>query len=269
MEIGIIKNKSELEKVLSFFQEQGFSTGSATSWHDSKIRYIIESENVNKLNIKFDHQNDFIKSDDAWLTTNDKEQVLRKLYWVNDYDEVQKIAKHFFSKFTVNDKIDELLKHFSLEEDDTCTIPPVNSEPSYSDVDGWYKFRIKYGVDDSGDFYFRNNHRNEVKVFNFDKKSIKISGIKKYEGLHEFRKLYELLYGGTPLNFDIDNKGVWQDLGEIQLKSYKNGTTELSGNIKKFKDYFYNKIKKTLYTFTVVFHDGKKEFLEMDIKYKD
>ena len=177
MNIESITNRKDLKKVLQFLEDQGFGyVMGELKFHEKKIDNIISKANTLKIEY-------------------DKNKLDREINGSEDYDEIERIAKNFFSKFNPDDKINELINKLSIKEDERCQTPSWNF-PDSAEIISWVNFRIKYNLKDEFD------GSDYVNYYNFDKKFIKISFFDKF---WEFIQLYELIYGEKPKNF-ADNQ---------------------------------------------------------------
>ena len=101
-----IKNTDDLKKVLKFLDEQGFGYIAEWELHQKKIDHIISKNNT--------------------LTINHDSKLKNELIKLKDYDEIDKEAKNYFSKFNVDDKVSEYLNTFYIHSDDSCSAPSNN-----------------------------------------------------------------------------------------------------------------------------------------------
>lgn len=232
-----IKSYDELKELFDLIQDQGFSYLDAYKAHNSKVSHIINKNNT--LNIKVD------------------DNFQRELYDLNSYEEIDKKAKEYFSKFSSVDKINELLNSFNLKSDGNGRAPSNWSEPG--EIIKWIKFRKKYNLKDE---YKPWAH---VFYYNLDKNILKIKFPE--HGNYDFRALYQLVFNekcDDILNAYNRSYGRWYNIGKISIKFYQNGNADIKGNLDKFKEYYY-KYLKSLKRDIVIKYKGKIEkFLEKD-----
>jgi hypothetical protein len=77
----------------------------------------------------------------------------------------------------------------------------------------------------------------------------------------QFELFYKLIFNKECENFDSKKTGVWQNLGEIEVKLFQNGNLNIKGNLKKLKELFFNYLKNTNYSNRVIFYNKKKEII--------
>jgi hypothetical protein len=204
-----IKTQAELKEILKFLDEQGFGYHSDWDFHQKKVNHIIN--NVNTHNVKYD---------------SDLTDKLKKL---NDYDEIEKEAKIYFSKFSSVDRIMELLNEFYLAQDESVRTP--YSRPDTKDILAWSAFKKKYNLKDSiGTGVY-------LSFYNLDKNYLKIN-FGNYKGW-EFKVLYKLVFNEETKEFNDKKVGEWQDLGKIEIKFFQNGKANIKGDLKKLKEYYF------------------------------
>lgn len=226
-----IKSREDLKKVLKFLEDEGFGYTSDSDFHKKKVDKTIS--NYNKLNIKYD---DHLKND---------------LSKVSDYDQMEKDAENYFSKFGVDDKIFEIIQKFRFPEDEKAQTP--SAYPNKRDIVAWVKFKNKYDLKDD---YQANEY---FYVYNFDKNFLKFYFPEYSE--YEFKRLYELIMQEKCNdNFDSRTFGNWQDLGKIEIKFFKNRSATIKGDIGKFKDYYYKYEKNQKYGNIILIKNKTKEF---------
>lgn len=229
-----INNKKQLGQIFDDLNEQGFGYFNTWEAHESKVNSIINKNN--ELNIGYD-----------------KYEVDKLIGNIGNYDEIDKITKKHFSKFKPDDKIKELLNIFYLKADATVR-PPSHRWPDKKEIFEWVKFKKRWNIN-------RELNVNwNFSAYNLDKNIIKINNPNRdsYSSWN-FTKLYELLYGKKPeKELSNMNYGDWQDLGEIQVKVFKNGTMNIKGNIKEFKKYLYNNISRDC----LIIYNNKREIRE-------
>lgn len=213
-----IKTKSDLKDILNFLDKQGFGYISDWELHNKKINHIINKNNT--LGVKYD---DKLKSN---------------LEKYNNYEDADKEAKKYFSKFGVDDKIFELLNEFYLESDESNRTPYIN--PSRKDIIEWYEFAKKHNLTDKDTE--KIGISKFITFYNLDKNFIKVR-FGSYKSW-EFKKLYELVFGEEPKEFNEKKIGDWQDLGKIQIKFFQKGTIAIKGDLIKLKEYYYKYLKK-------------------------
>jgi hypothetical protein len=223
-----INSEAELKYILNFLDSQGFGYFSSWEHHQRKIEDIIS--NANTLNINYD---DKLKSD---LIKN------------TNYIEAKKQADIYFSKFKPDDKIYELLNTFSIISDDSSK-PPSYNYCDNNDIIKWVNFRLKCNVKDE----FNPDRR--VEYYNLDKNYLKIN----YSDNYEFKKLYALIYSEEIKDVSLNKIGEWIDIGKIEIKFFANGNANIKGDIQKFKEYYYNYIKKQKYSHLVIDYNKKRE----------
>ena len=110
-----IKTRQELEALLKSLSDQGFGYIGDSDPHKRKIEKIINSNN--KLNVDVDKDSKFKSS----------------MHSLNDYEEAERVAKEYFSKFSPDDKIFEILDKLYLSSDDSGSMPS-NNNPSAKDI---------------------------------------------------------------------------------------------------------------------------------------
>jgi len=224
----IIKTKEELDALFDALKDQGFGYFYTYEAHQKKIDKIIYSSN--KLNVSVD--------------SKFKENLLR----VNDYVQAEKDAQSHFSKFKPDDKINELLKKFSLQSDELGKIPTHYA--STQEIIAWVDFRTKYNLKDVFD------KGSNVDYYNLDKNFLKI-----YYGDngYDFKTLYSLIYEKPCPDYSRKDVGVWIDLSPMEIKIFANGTANIRGDIKKFKEYFYKNLKNETYGNDIIKYNDKVE----------
>lgn len=219
IQFPIIKTREDLSSLIDYLSTHGFGYISEYELHNRKINNIIN--NANKMNIDYDNR---FKS---------------KLIGFNDYDEAEKEANIFFSKYTINDKIFEFLRRFSIHSDESARVP-YNS-PSNSDVIEWYEFKSKHKLKDE---YPTGSL---VSYYNLDKNYLKIYyNSDKY---YEFNELYKYIFNEKPEN-ELEYRtetGVWINMGKIEFKSFSKGGANIKGNIQIFKEYYMKKLTNESY----------------------
>ena len=229
---GDIKTEEELQKVIKYLENQGFHIkDSYWELHNRKIENIFNKANT--LGIKYDN----------------KELVDIKK--VKNYDEAEKIAKKYFSKFNPDDKIYELLSSFYIEPDSFSDMPSYNS-PSTGDVINWVDFRLKHNLKD---IFKSDSFSARVEYINLDKNFIKIH----FGNSWDFDKLYNLVFNEEPEKYSESKAGIWQDLGKIQIKIFSKGTAQIKGDITKLKEHYYKFIIDKKYNGLIIKYNGKTE----------
>lgn len=227
----IIKTKQELEKILDDLSEQGFGYFNRYDAHQRKIEKIINVNN--KLNVSVDSE------------------FKNNLQRVDDYVQAEKIAKEHFSKFKPDDKINELLKKFSIQYDDSAGIPSNYADAN--EIIRWVEFRTKYNLKDEFDKGYN------VQYYNLDKSFLKIYY---NDNQYDFSTLYGLIYGKSCPDYDRKSIGVWIDLNPLELKIFANGYANIRGDIKKFKEYFYKTLKSERYGNSIIKYNDKIEIIK-------
>ena len=80
-----------------------------------------------------------------------------------------------------------------------------------------------------------------VNIYDIDKNMLKI---RFYEGKeYDFKFFYELLFNKKPNDVKLLEYGKWLDLGEIQIKRYKNNNCDIKGNISDLKKHIFDYLK--------------------------
>lgn len=224
-----IKSRSELKKLLKSLEEQGFGYQYDWNFHNRKVDEIIS--NANKLGVKLDSE------------------IKEKLSRLDNYDEIEKEANKFFSKYNPEDKIFELFNNIYLSEDDVGRIP--YSRPDNKEVIEWFKFRKKYNL---LDIY---NPGTNFHAYNLDKNMLKI----RCDETYKFRELYKLILNEECLEFN-SKYGVWQNLGKIEIKLFMNNYANIKGpGLKEFKNYYYKYIKNKDYGNNIIIYNKKQEVI--------
>jgi hypothetical protein len=208
-----IRTKEELQKVLKFLEEQGFGYQSDYELHQKKIQSILSKSNT--LNINYD------------------DKFKDELTKFKNYEEAEKEANKFFSKFGVDDKIFELLNTFYIVSDDECRTP--YSSPDSKNIIEWFEFKTKFNLKDE---LFGTGEL--IEFYNLDKNYIKIR-YGQYKDW-DFKRLYKLIFDEDPNEFG-NRAGELYDLGKIQIKFFAKGGANIKGDLKKFKEYFYKLLK--------------------------
>lgn len=223
-----IKTHSDLKKLLKFLDEQGFGYHSEWEFHQKKINHIISKNNT--LGVKYD------------------EKIKDKLYKLEDYDEIDKEAKKYFSNFSVDDKIFEYIKTFRIIADDSCSTPWKS--PSDSDIIAWVDFKKKYNLKD--EFGVSKT----VNIYNLDKNFLKIN-FPQYK-TYEFEALYNYIFNEKCADFsDTKMTGVWQNLGKIEIKFFKKAGANIKGDLTKLKEYYFKELTEKVYYHMVIKYNGK------------
>ena len=226
-----IKTKKQLDEILQMLNDQGFGYFSNYEQHKKKVDHIINK--ANRLGIKY---NDKLKSE------------LEKM---SDYAEIEKKANEYFSKFSPDDKIFELLNKFYIQTDDSGKVP--YGRPDNRDIVDWVNFKNKYELKDE---YIGN-----FDVYNFDKSFIKIR-FPEYSNW-EFENLYELVFGEKCGKFEEKKAyGIWQNIGKIEIKLFQNGYCNIKGDIGKLKEYYYKYLKERIYRNTIFIINKRKEIIK-------
>lgn len=228
-----IKSRKDLERVLKLLSDQGFGYTSDYEHHNKKIDSIISK--ANKLGIE---------------TKNLKiRDTLSKL---NNYEDMEKEADAFFSKYNPVDKINEYLNEFDLSSDASCRTPWRNS--SYSkEIIEWVEFRRKLNLKD--EYGYGQN----ITYYNFDKNFLKIR-FGEYKS-YDFKRLYKLVFNEECKEFG-NKTSEWYDLGKIEIKFFQNGYANIKGDIKTLKEYYYNHTKKKIYNTTIIKYNNKTEIIK-------
>lgn len=228
-----IKTQSDLKKILKFLDEQGFGFISEWELHQKKINSIISKNNT--LGVNYD------------------EKLKSTLYKLDDYDEVNKEAKKFFSNFSVDDKIFEYIRLFRVSPDDSCSTPW--KRPSDSDIIAWTNFKKKYNLKDEF------GKSKTINIYNLDKKYLKIN-FPQYKD-YEFKAFYKHIFGEECNNFnDSKMPGVWQNLGKLEIKFFLKSGAHIKGDLKKIKEYYYKELLNKVYYHMVIKHNGKVEIVK-------
>ena len=223
-----IKNEKELDQVFDIIRDQGFYISGKYEAHRNKLQSIISKANT--LNVKVD------------------QKFENEIYRMSDYVEAEKMAKEYFSKIKPDDKIKEYIDYYHVITDDAAKTPSLIN-PSSNEIINWVNFRIKYKLKDG--VY---QPESTIKIYNLDKKILKISYGKDYD----FEQLYILLYGENPNSFSSKNNG-WMDLGKFELKVFANGNANIKGDLEPFMKYFLDYIRKMFYQISLVTYKGKTE----------
>lgn len=228
-----IKTHSDLKKLIKFLDNQGFGYLSEWELHQKKINHIISKNNT--LGVKYD---DKIKND---------------LYKLEDYDEIDKEAKKFFSKFNVDDKIFEYIQKFRVVADDSCSTPWKT--PSDNDIIAWSDFKKKYNLKD--EFGMSKT----INIYNLDKNYLKIY-FPQYSS-YDFKQFYKLILGEECADFDErKTAGVWQNLGKIEIKFFKKGGANIKGDLTKFKEFYLKELTNKIYYHMVIKYNGKVQIFK-------
>jgi hypothetical protein len=235
--LPLIKSKEQLSMIISGLSDQGF--GYFTSdWtaHDKKVDYLIQKNNILNISDKdFDRE---LKS----LLNN-----------MTNYNDIDKTIKKFFKKYKPDDKIKELINKFYLVAD-AGGMPPSDSHPDTKSIFDWVKFKEKYSIKEENVFGY------QVRVYDLDKKYIKINFQFGWTEKHNFDELYKLIYNETPNEWSYKDTGIWLDLGKIEIKTFQNGTMNIKGDLKKLTTYFYEQITKRS---VIIFYNKKKEIFKV------
>lgn len=229
-----IKNKEDLKKIVKFLEEQGFNLReSSYSLNNDKITKIII--NSNKLNLEIDG--------------NEREKLFTQLSKIENYSDMITTADAYFSRFSSDDKIYEVLQWFYIQADEQGSVPSHYS-PSPKEIVEWFNFKTKYNINDN-DFY------DSVSYYNFDKNILKISfsDTKSWE----FDKIYKLIFGEDIKPYRKNSTGDWQDLGKIQIKFFLKGSANIKGDLTILKEYLYKKLIKRIYNNYIIKYNGKTE----------
>ena len=216
MALRKIKSRKDLETIINDLENQGFGYIQTYKLHQNKINNIKSKANV--LNVEEKDVDSVINNDET-------------------YNTIEKKVKKYFNKFKPEDKIKEYFRKFYVIPDIDIRTPD-NFNPSRSEIINWIKFKRKIGIDkEFGGFKY-------ISYYNLDKNFIKL---RDYDNsyMYEFSRLYKLLYGTEPKDVEKPQTGIWYDLGEIEVKYFKNDTMNIKGNIKIIKDFFYKNIRQT------------------------
>lgn len=212
-----IKTKEDLFKLLKYLQEQGFGYFSDWEYHYKKVDKIIND--ANKMSISYDKKL--------------KEQLSK----MSDYDQIKKEVEAYFSKFSSEDKIMELLNDFYLVSDDSVRIP--YSRPDAKDVIEWVKFKKKYNLKDD---FIPGGY---ISYYNLDKNYLKIN-YGEYKNYY-FKQLYKYIFNEEALDWNDKKAGEWFNIGKIEIKLFVNGKIQIKGDIDKFKEYYNKQLYKKHY----------------------
>ena len=226
-----IKTIDDLKQLIKFLDEQGFGYLSEHDLHNKKVDHIISKNNI--LGVKYD------------------DKFKGNLYKLNNYEEMDKEAKIYFSKFSTDDKIYELINIFYLSDDEGCRVPSYWSDNK--EIIEWVNFKNKYRLKE--EFGPKSNF---VNVYNLDKNYIKIY-FKNY-GDWDFKKMYKLIFGEECKDFG-KNCGVWQNIGKIEIKFFQNGYANIKGDLKKIKEYYYKNLKNRNNNMIIIYN-GNLEILK-------
>jgi hypothetical protein len=228
-----IKTREELKNVLKFLEEQGFGYISEYELHSHKINNIISKQN--KLSVSYS-----------------KDTLDKRINNLNNYDEIEKEVSDFFSKFNVDDKIDEYINTFYLKSDEECTTPPTS--PSAKEIISWVQFRDKFKIKGEYGKYSNFNY------YNLDKNYLKI-----YFGQYKksvFKNFYNLIFNEECKEFDDKKIGIYQDLGKIEIKFFAKGGANIKGNLEIFKKYYHTNLKSKIYVNIIIKYNNKTEFIK-------
>lgn len=217
-----IKDKFELKTILDSLYEQGFGHNSDYEFHNNKVNRLISK--ANKFNVDYSHFYGVNKIPDFFKLSN--------------YDEIKTQADNYFSKFSPDDKINELLDTFYLQESDSCRTPWRNPN-NISEIINWVNFRNKYNIND--DF----GSSEYISYYNIDKNIIKIR-FPDSKG-YVFDTLYKYVFDEEPNKYDDPNRfgkfnKDWQNLGKIEIKFFQNSNADIKGDLTKLKEFFFKKI---------------------------
>jgi hypothetical protein len=230
MELDKIGSYRDLRKIVDILSNQGFGYIDTYKLHQSKVDKLISS--ANKYGVKFD---DNIKR---------KYQYDEKL----TYDEIKNELDQYFSQFSPDTKIYELINKFYLVSDDSC-MTPYGGSPSSTDIIKWHEFKTKFGLKD--EFGYGNN----VSVYNLDKNYIKVY-FSEYSA-YDFDTLYKLIFGEENIKIDGKKIGVWQDIGKIEIKLFQKGTAQIKGDLSKLKEYYFNSVNKPYRNIVIIYNKSK------------
>lgn len=232
-----IKNKSDLKQILQFIEDQGFGYIADYELHNKKINGLVSKNN--KLNINY---NSNIKD---------------KFKNIEDYDEIEKEIQKYFSQFSINDKIKEYIKKFHLVADDQGYTPW--NTPNDKDVIEWIEFRDKYKLKDEF-----SGSREEVRYYNLDKNYLKIH----FYGQSgwDFKFFYNAILGEECKEFDEKRVGVYQNIGKIEIKFFAKGGANIKGDLKKFKELYYNELLKDHYFHMIIKYNDKIKIYKKENK---
>ena len=231
MELPIIKTKTDLENLYEYLYKQGFGYLDKYNAHKHKIISIIHKNNT--LDIKYDSN------------------LIDNMYKLDNYNDVEEKVKEYFSKFSSDDKIFELLNHLYLVEDDSCSVPSKNY-PNSNEIIKWFNFRKKYNIKE---FKNTNGFFNNIHYYNLDKNILKI----KYSDEYNFKKLYYLIFNENIESLE-KKYGVWLQCGKLEIKLYLNGYANIKGDIDKLKDYYYRYVLKIKEN-KIIRYKGKQEVM--------
>jgi len=228
-----IRTRKQLEELIKFLDDQGFGYLSEYDLHQKKINSIISRNNTLNVDAEKNHK------------------FREKLMSMKDYDEANKEAKEYFSKFSADDKILELLNIFWIQSDDSGRVPYSRSDNK--EIVNWVNFKVKYGLKDE---YQKSS---QFTVYNFDKSFIKVR-FPEY-GSWNFKNLYELIFNERCDEFEERKAyGKWQNIGKIEIKLFQNGYCNIKGDIGKLKTYYYKFLKeKEYYRRNIIFIVNKKK----------
>lgn len=227
-----IKTEKDLEQVLDYLKNQGFYIHNSWDLHKHKVDKIYNDANT--LGI-------------------DYPSSIKDYYKEKNYEELEKKAKEYFSKFGVDDKINEYLNKFHLHQDEQIHSPSFYHTDK-KDIINWVKFKKKYGVKD-GDF----GTGRYIHVYNFDKPYLKINFGYNYGW--EFKRFYRLLFNEEYEEFSDKNYGDWQNLGKLEIKIFKNGSANIKGELERIKEYYYKYEILKKYNDMIVIYKKKKELI--------
>lgn len=224
-----IKNRNDLEVLTKFLEEQGFGYIGYWDMHKKKLQNIASKANTFGVDKKIDLSGD-------------------------DYEEEERKAKEFYSKFSSDDKIKEFISMFHISSDDEGKSPSLHNDNK--ELIEWYEFKTKFGLKDIYKSWDR------ITFYNLDKKFIKIRfGSREYD----FKRFYKLVFNEECKNFDAPTEwndkgsGLWQDLGRIEIKIYKNFYCDIRGEgLSKLKEIYFKDLNDQ--NSNIIMYNGKMIF---------
>lgn len=228
-----IKSEKDLQQVLDYLKDQGFYIHNSWDLHRHKVDKIYNDANT--LGI-------------------DYPSSIKDYYNEKNYEELEKKAKEYFSKFGVDDKINEFINKFYIQEDERIHSPSF-TYPDKKEIINWIKFKNKYNIKDS-DFRYSSY----IHVYNLDKPYLKIT-FSERNGW-EFKRFYKLLFNEECNEFSDSNYGDWQNLSKIEIKIFKNGSANIKGDLDKIKEYYYKYlITKKYNNMVLIYKKDKRLFI--------
>jgi hypothetical protein len=230
-----IKTTDELNKIIDELSEQGFSGINRYELELRKKEDIIRKANTHNIS---KYSNDELKND---------------FNRTKSFEEMENIAKEYFSKFSSKNKLNEYLDMFDIIENDQGQKPSKYDYEKGTDrsIKKWEDFKNKWGIPDIGDYNAR------VYIYDLNKNYIKV----RFPNLSswDFKQLYNMVFNEEAVLFNERETGNYQNIGKLELKFYSNGNVDIKGSgLNTLKKLYKNYIPTKHYINSVILYGSEK-----------